>query len=1335
MADIRYQLESLKPMAEIVYPSGTTINQLIDDLKIPDNVRDYLMVFRDGAVVKDYDLIIEEHEKLTVAVVPRGGGGGKNGTLGIVASIAIAYAAPYAAPYVAANTGISVTLATAAISIVGTLLVSSLIPPPASANSGSQSFEEPLTYNLTGQTNSANVYGGVPAIYGQTRFYPYIAAQTKVVQLGKKSILNALYDFGLGNLLITDVKIGSQPAQNLGARFNFFSDTKSPNLKFLTATSGYDQLAYNMSANSLTVTTKPNADAVAITMVLPRGLARFNDQGNPTNYEIALKVEVRQKGTTAWRVAGSRDFKVEGITVRDDREDKRVANYNEPVQVSGAKTYRYGSGTNELVQVQSENFVCVPDFFKESKRDLKPVIDDDKLRYPNLFQQVTPYNNNPYWSYGQWIDPRDPYEKVAHGLPCYQVDAVLSKVIFTGATAQPNSIRFETSFNVQGTYEIRITRSSAESTNTRILDQLQVTSVETLKNEKPVQLDHPHTLIEMQVQSSERLTGNVDNLSAFVSRRIRTIDQNGFLPNIIETSNPALIALDILTNEANREPLRDDQIDFASFYRLAEFCNEEVTYQQGGKTLTHKKYEFNGVVVGASVQEAVNNVLSNGRAQLLMLQNGKFGVLIDQPKSVPKQLITPANSWNFKGSRVFPYYPDAMRVEYVEPELNWAKSEVVVYSSNSINASNAKRYETLKTTGIINYDQAYRYARFMMNQAKFRSEVFSVSMDIENLAVVRGDLVLVQHDVPKMGAPALRVVSNEGAIVTFNQSIEIPANASYTVRTLDGEIKNGTIKQQIDDVTIELDVADPDITPDALLTIGETNKVTHPYLVLTVTPQPDLTATLELSPYNENVYSDEILPEWNPSFSGSLINGTSLKVTNLTAVQELTYVNRQPQVDIGLRWDIEGTIGLLERVDVYYIVEGQEGEYCGSSDGKELIWKMSPIRQKELTNRNEGYFVATPFSKLNFEGESTELTYMIQGDITPPLPVDGFGVNILNNSLIDIFWKKSRDVDIDKYELRYTPELKNPSWNISSHLSTVDHTTTRTSAGARTGSYGLMVIDTTGNKSDPQWLRTSVENLPSLDFIVELNDAPLWNGNKINCNTDSGTLQLNGEFGSVTDQIGYYEFEEVYDANEIQELRCISYLEGYGVSAKDFMSDWIPLASADPLASATEEDFDYWLEISTSETQTVMADWIPLASADPIAGGGVGWQPWRRVESADLTGQLYRFRIAMVSYNADVNVLMKSGRTEIDVLDRFESYPDINVTTGGVRIDFNPPFRSTPAVAVTIDGNTENVRYEIQDKNKNNATIALINNETGVNATGKIDVQVQGYGKIRSAPL
>ena len=62
----------------------------------------------------------------------------------------------------------------------------------------------------------------------------------------------------------------------------------------------------------------------------------------------------------------------------------------------------------------------------------------------------------------------------------------------------------------------------------------------------------------------------------------------------------------------------------------------------------------------------------------------------------------------------------------------------------------------------------------------------------------------------------------------------------------------------------------------------------------------------------------------------------------------------------------------------------------------------------------------------------------------------------------------------------------------------------RTTVGARTGSYGIVAVDTSGNKSNPVFLRTSVEDLPNLNIIQSIDDAPDWLGKKVDMVTNIG---------------------------------------------------------------------------------------------------------------------------------------------------------------------------------------------------------------------------------------
>lgn len=229
---------------------------------------------------------------------------------------------------------------------------------------------------------------------------------------------------------------------------------------------------------------------------------------------------------------------------------------------------------------------------------------------------------------------------------------------------------------------------------------------------------------------------------------------------------------------------------------------------------------------------------------------------------------------------------------------------------------------------------------------------------------------------------------------------------------------------------------------------------------------------------------------------------------------------------------------------------------------------------------------------------------------------------------------------------------------------------------------------------------------------------------------------LAGDFGSVVGR-GIYQFDKTFDAGEIQELRVQSKMLVYGVTSSDVMSTWIPLSSVPALSQADADEFDAWLEVRTADKFRMMSDWTTVAGEDPIAAAGADWAPWRRVESADLTGRIFQFRIVAESSNPDVNLIVASANVEIDVLERTVSYPDVLVTNaaGGVQINFDPAFRSVPTLAVTIDGNTHDVRYEVVSKTNKAAVIKLLDIATSNGVTGKIDVAALGWGKQRSKPI
>lgn len=104
-------------------------------------------------------------------------GGGTRSILGVIASIALSVFAPWISGPLLGLTGITATLVSAGIMLVGTALINALImPKPAGAGQNEVAQASP-TYSVAMAGNQARLNQPIPVGYGRLRTYPDYAAQ------------------------------------------------------------------------------------------------------------------------------------------------------------------------------------------------------------------------------------------------------------------------------------------------------------------------------------------------------------------------------------------------------------------------------------------------------------------------------------------------------------------------------------------------------------------------------------------------------------------------------------------------------------------------------------------------------------------------------------------------------------------------------------------------------------------------------------------------------------------------------------------------------------------------------------------------------------------------------------------------------------------------------------------------------------------------------------------------------------------------------------------------------------------------------------------------------
>jgi predicted phage tail protein len=1291
-----------------------------------------LAVYNHGHEIKDLDnYIVNDGDRLLVCLVPMGGGGGGGkGVLGVVAAIAIIAVAWWNPMGWAAAGGLLTTTTLYSIG-AGILLTSvgTMLAPKPSLGTGNNlgSSERENSYFITGQSNGSRPYSPVLVCYGQNKVFPLIAANPNVINVGNSSTFDALYDFGIGEQSydLSQIKFGDTFASQYSPEYYQHTNTKNPDLKLITNRYGYQDFSILLQQNvAFIAQTKNETINAEVNITFSSGLAYINDQGNTQTASASFIVEWSAAGSNSWTPVRAGNF--------------QGANATQSGLIATPCVFA-------TIYGQDDSFYEVsPVDYQLDGRNVKDVSQTTTTLFGvnytvlQFYEWVSDYEYGDTWQYkavilllpsALWFSGSpQPAPPVGYSWNSPYVPAIVSipynDVTISAATTAPFVVIASMVFPAPGLYDVRITRTSPISTDNRRRDEASFTLLESRVAGNVLNLSAPHTMLEMRVKATDRLSGTVQNLSVITTSVLNTYDAAGHMVARRASRNPAWIAIDILTGPGNPRPIRLDQIDWPAWKRLADICDTPRTWSIGNKQITSARFTCDVVVdYETTIKELIESVLSTCRAGLSIGLNGRYSVMFDGERTIPRQVITPSNSWNFTASRQFPPEVHALKVSFTDVQSNYQKQETIVYV-DGYNASNAELFEDVGTFGVTEYQHAWAFGRYQMAAAINRAEVFTVTMDVENLACQRGDLVHVAHDVPMVGGQPAYVVSVNGNIVEITENLSSFVSA-YTVRLSDGTVRQGSVNQFISGNTLNLDNA-AGIGPDDLIVVGEAERVVKPYIVSQVAPSLDLTASLTLLPYIAQVYDADIgeLPEWSPEISNDLINATNLAISYVNSSgQQMVYVDRMPYGNFVITWDVNQPALASLYMLVITTADGEQQTITGLANKR---YEYSIDLVKNPTKYGNVTFEVTPYTAGGVPGKPGSTVDVIFPDRTAPKGVNWFLVNVQDME-IALAWEPPNEPDIGEYEIRYSPKIVDANWNASQLIGKFPHNITRTMVGARTGTYAIIVRDTSNNISDVTGKRTTIEYLPQINLIEEVNDAPGWDGTLSDIEREGLSIQSGGAWGSVNSE-GFYYYKSVFDAGQVYELRIVSKIQSHGSSFDDYMVNWVPLSIAKPLAKAQSSQYNTMLELRTADDVQFMSSWLPLASAIPInTAGGDGWSPWRPCEVGDFTGRLFQFRIRMQSFDPYIKAVMDDGLIEIDVRDRIDRYSDLPVSATGLNVNFDPAFMEPPTLAVTTENSTA-VTHTISNKTRIGFTVQLFD-ESGSAVAGQVDVLALGYGR------
>lgn len=339
-------------------------------------------------------------------------------------------------------------------------------------------------------------------------------------------------------------------------------------------------------------------------------------------------------------------------------------------------------------------------------------------------------------------------------------------------TSIRHGLRWPTPERSQYEVEVRRTTEDAADDDDRVFDAVWWTALRRITDEPPVVMPGVATT-ELVIRATGQLAGVLDELNAVCTPIVPDWDPGTSSWVQRPSRNPASLFRWILQGPGNARPLPDHRLDLVRLAAWHEYCE------------THGLAYDLVVDFDISVYELLFDVASAGHAVPTMV-DGRWGVAIDRPQTVPIQHFTPRNSWDFRGEKAFSEIPHGFRVRFVNREKGYRADERLVFD-DGYDPTTATHIEAAEAPGITDPDLVWRHWRRHIAAARLRPERYSWSADVEHIVCRKGDLVAVAHDVPLWGlgwgrVKAIQEEDDEVLAVTLDDRVTMQAETAYVVR-------------------------------------------------------------------------------------------------------------------------------------------------------------------------------------------------------------------------------------------------------------------------------------------------------------------------------------------------------------------------------------------------------------------------------------------------------------------------------------------------------------------------------------------------------------------------
>ena len=715
----------------------------------------------------------------------------------------------------------------------------------------------------------------------------------------------------------------------------------------------------------------------------------------------------------------------------------------------------------------------------------------------------------------------------------------------TGRTA--DAYQKDYRVNITGNFpvDIRVTRVTADSTSTSLIDAFQWTSFAEIIDDKQTYPDSAYLSLRLDSQQFSsiprrkyrirgikvRIPGAGANGSGTPTVDLQTgriIYPTGYIFNgvmgaAVWTSCPAMVLLDLLTDTRYGlgNHITDASLDLFSFVTASKFANTLVDNGLGGQ---EARFSCNVNIQSAEEAFDLINELSGVMRCMPIWSAGSMIITQDKPTDA-SYLFNLSNvseeGFSYTGSDLKQRH-SVVSVSYFNMDTQEIDFEVVE-DTTAVNklGVNIKQVSAFACTS---RGQAARLGRAILFAEQNESEVITFSTSIDSGVILRPGAVIEINDPVRAG---VRRGGRVNAATTTTITVDDTANTDLPTTnnpTISLIMPDGTVETRnvtgISGAVVSVDSAFS-TTPNVntIWLIQDTTVVAQKFRVISVEEQDSVNYNISALSYVPEKYAFIEDGTALPTRTVSILNQPVDPPNNLLVDEKIVVINNQAVAKLIISWQ---PITGVTQYQVNY--RFNNGNYTSQTVSRP---------DYEIFNTEKGVYEIQVFAynaALEISATSTDITFNAVGKTAIPANVQNLTAEPLTDKVIRLRWDLSTDVDVThggRVYVRHSTKTDGSGTfsNAVDLIEALAGNTTEATVPRLEGEYLLRFADDSGNLSASS--TSIILDLPDTQGSLlaqtrrEDTDSPKFQGTKTNVAFDATTNSLNligsGNFDDITD--------------------------------------------------------------------------------------------------------------------------------------------------------------------------------------------------------------------------